>query len=630
LPAFSHYTLLALWRCWGERMNWKFLYLFVPLSLMAGGCFARTDALLKVLNKPSDKKAEPVHPPSPSERVSRLTRSQLVDSYLEPKAVAQWMSNLGASPEVIIDQMSCLARTAGGDNSECYEGVFRARAVLEPLWGMPEAPKSINLEQPPVAEIDAARLLGNAMAIAPSLAALQQALGRALTEEELRTGIQEGAEAAAQYLHARRWHRTLQHPTTALVMSGGSANGAFTAGVIWRLLGVLQQCRGKPAPEGCGDARIDLVTGTSTGLLIGTLVDLFHTPGQEDRARQLLVNNYSCVVESDLYCVNSTWIWKLASDVDGLVRFDGIEGKLRESVTPAMIENDTELVSVSVDYNSGDVFGMSDQDPSDLPFGAANRTEGVIQGIMASIVEPFLAQPVKGLPTPAGQRRGTFLDGGVRSGLPLLQAVQRGAERVLLISTAGIDPKPAPESNSQNAFGILMRTIDLFIAQPRVGEVQQAELTAVTRRMAEYNLCKARLVGVANLEPFCRRSGKGFEPAAEVQVRTEAATSMWMGPARFAEVSTSWRTSWMYRPEGEESANGYAFDPRVMRPLFVRGVRTFQQRCPELLQLFAITGTLAKSQCARPDEEIAKEAEQAFVNPVELCTQHKPEQRKCP
>jgi predicted acylesterase/phospholipase RssA len=76
-------------------------------------------------------------------------------------------------------------------------------------------------------------------------------------------------------------------------MSGGAANGAFTAGLIWRLLGVLKDCRGKPAPEGCGSARVDLVAGTSTGALIGTLIDLFHTPGQEDRARELLVNNYT-------------------------------------------------------------------------------------------------------------------------------------------------------------------------------------------------------------------------------------------------------------------------------------------------------------------------------------------------
>jgi predicted acylesterase/phospholipase RssA len=613
-------------------LNWKILYLLVPLSLMimTGACFARTDYVLMALNKPSGKKSEEVPQPPPSERVARLTRSQLVDAYLDPQTAARWMSSLGASPEVIIDHTACLAQVAGGDNSRCFEDIFRKRAVLAPLWGVPPVPDSINPEEPPAAEVDAARFLANAMGIAPSLAMLQHALGRALTAEELRAGIRDGAESAAQYIHARRWHRNLQHPTTAIVMSGGAANGAFTAGLIWRLLGVLKDCRGKPAPEGCGSARVDLVAGTSTGALIGTLIDLFHTPGQEDRARELLVNNYTCSVESDLYCVNSTWIWNLADDVTGLVRFDGIESKLQEAVTPAMMDNGTELVSVSVDYNSGGVFGISDQDPSDLPAGSASRTEGLIQGITASIVEPFLAEPVKTVPSASGPLKGTFLDGGVRSGLPLLQAVQRGAERVLMISTAGLDPNPAPESGSKNAFGILMRTLDLFVAQPRVGEVQQAEFLAVARRMTEHNVCRDRLEGRKGLESFCRRAGKGFEPPAEVKLRAEAQTSMWMGPAHFPEVASSWRTSWVYRPQGEEAASGYAFNPTVMRPLFERGVRTFHQRCQEMLQLFSITGSIAKNKCTERVETVVIEAQRAFVHPIELCTENKPEQRKCP
>ncbi|HVG59528.1 MAG TPA: patatin-like phospholipase family protein [Hyalangium sp.] len=612
-------------------MNRKILCLWVPLALLTQSCFARTDYVLKMLNKPSDEKPEEVHRPPPSERVARLTRSQLVDAYLDPKNVTRWMSSLGSTPDVLIAHTTCLAQTAGGDNSECYKA-FMASAVRAPLWGVPTAPSSVNLEDPAPEEIDAARFLANALSIGPSLVVLQQALGREITEEELRTGIQLGAEYAAQYIHARRWHRTLRRPTNALVMSGGAANGAFTAGVIWRLLGVLHQCRGKAGPQGCGDARIDLVAGTSTGALIGTLVDLFHTPGHAEKARNLLVQNYTCSVESDLYCVNSTWIWNLADDVTGLVRFDGIDRKLRQAVIPEMMDNGTELVSVSVDYNSGDVFGISDQDPTDLPPGVADRTEGLIQGITASIVEPFLAEPVKAVPAKGGTTQGTFLDGGVRSGLPLLQAVQRGAERVLVISTGGIDASPSPESKSKNAFGILMRTLDLFVAQPRVGEVQQAEMMAVTRRFAEYNVCMSRLEGISatDAKPYCSRSGRGFEPPAEAQLRAVSQTSLWMGPARFEEVASSWRTARMYRPDGLETASGYAFTPKVMRPLFLHGVETFQQRCQELLKLFSITGTIARGQCDRAPEEVKAEAEQAFGPTIEQCTQDKPEQRKCP
>jgi hypothetical protein len=282
-----------------------------------------------------------------------------------------------------------------------------------------------------------------------------------------------------------------------------------------------------------------------------------------------------------------------------------------------------------VDYNSGDVFGISDQDPADLSPNEAERTEGFLQALMASIVEPVMAEPVDWVPAQSGQTRGTFIDGGVRSGLPVLQAMQRGAERVLLISTAGLDPEPTP--GSKHAFGILMRTIDLFVAQPRVGEVQQAELAAITRRFAEFNLCKERLAtkgSTPDVTRFCRRVGPGFEPPAEVAL--EATTNMWMGPARFEQVASSWRTAWIYRPEEKlETATGYAFSPAVMRPLFLQGVRTFHQRCEEMLRLFEIRGTLARSMCSEPLEAVLEETAQAFA-PINQCTQHKPEQRKCP
>jgi predicted acylesterase/phospholipase RssA len=616
----------------GPLVNRKLILLVVPLSLLIVACFARTDYLLKTLNKPSDKKdgVEVTPPPTP-ERIARLTRGPLVDSYLDPVTVAKWMSAMGAAPEVLLAQTNCLTQRAGGDNATCYND-FVANAVQASIWGMPDAPDSLDSNAPPGAEVDAARFLANAMSIAPSLAMLQGALGRPLTEQELRTGIKEGAESAAQYVTARKWRRNLKRPSTAIVMSGGSANGAFSAGAIWRLLGILEQCRGKPAPEGCGDARIDLVAGTSTGTLIGTLVDLFHVQGKERLARELLVSNYTCSVESDLYCVNSTWVWNLGDDVRGLVRFDGIDQKLRGIVSPALINNATELVAVSVDYNSGDVYGVSDQDPEDLPANQSQRADGLIQSIMASIVEPVLAEPVDWVPSKAGQTKGTFVDGGVRSGLPLLQAMQRGAERVLLISTGNLDaePKPPPE----HAFSILMRTLDLFVAQPRVGEVQQAEMAAVSRRYAEFNVCQDRLVGVPNevVSDFCRRRGPGFEQPEQPrpgEVRPQAQSNMWIGPARFDEVASSWRTSWMYRTEEKlETASGYAFTPVVMRPLFLHGVRNFHRRCPEMLRLFDIRGNIAWNACSEPIESVEKLAEQAFA-PIDSCTQDKPEQRKC-
>ncbi|RJS16635.1 patatin-like phospholipase family protein [Corallococcus sp. H22C18031201] len=594
----------------------------------------KTDVLLDTLNKPTPP--DPSSPPArvtPVERVASLTRAQLVDAYVDPRAVAGWMTGLGNAPALVLDMTQCLLDRAGGNSGGCYEDAahpgFIDRAVKAPAWSMPRAPTSVNANSPDPVEVDAQRFLANAMTLAPSLMVLQQSLAQSLTREELATGIKLGAASAARYMQARTWHRMLQRPSNALVLSGGGANGAFSAGAVWRLLGILQQCRGKPAPEGCGDARIDLAAGTSTGALISTMVDLFHTPGQEQAARDLLVSNYTCTVESDLYCVNSTWLWNLAKNTRGLVRFDGVVSKLDAAIQPGMLHNDTELVAVSVDFPTGDVFGISDQDPADFEPEASDleRKHGLTQAIVASIVEPVLSDPVEALPSRSGKRWSAYFDGGVRSGLPLLQAVQRGAERVLVISTGGLTPPMA--AKPAHAMDVLMRTLDLFVAQPRMGEVQQAELAAVTRRLAEYNVCALRLGrdDTGNIEAFCRRTGTAFQPHA---LRApEAGIPLWMGPARFEQVATSWRTSWMFRPENDlASASGYAFSPDVMQPLFVQGVETFQKRCLEVLTLFNIQGTRATQECERGPQEVAAEARAALPSAAQ-CKQGKPERRTC-
>ncbi|ABF86465.1 patatin-like phospholipase family protein [Myxococcus xanthus DK 1622] len=611
-------------------MNQSTTYLLclTALATVSSGCFLRTGYILDALNTPGDPQAAPLPVPI-QERAARITRTHLVDAYADPTEAARWMSAMGNAPQPILEQLDCLKQSAGGSNSACYER-FLKTAMEPPQWGLPSLPTTVDPAAPSPREVDAARFLANTLGIAASLVALRDAQGDRVPIQVLTRGIREGAESAAQYVSVRKWNRTLGRPSNAIVLSGGGANGAFSAGAIWRLLGVLEQCRGKPAPEGCGDARIDLAAGSSTGALISTLVDLFHTPGHEEAARQLLVSNYTCSVESDLYCVNNTWIWKIASNLRGLVQFDGIYGKLRAAVVPEQLTNGTELVAVSVDFDTGDVFGISDQDPANFDPNATEqqRVEGIINGVVASIVEPVLADPVPWLPSHTGRMKGSFFDGGVRSGLPLLQAVQRGAERVLVISTGGVEP--SPENPPDNAVSVLMRTIDLFVAQPRVGEVQQGEMAAVGRRFAEHNVCVERLANVADaasVNAFCRRTGMGFVPREPAALK--AATSMWLGSARFDQVASSWRSSWMFRPDSQlQMASGYGFSPEVMRPLFKEGVKHFQQRCREVLRLFEIQGTLAAAECDKPVDDAVSEAEARFA-PLAQCMKGKPEQRSC-
>jgi predicted acylesterase/phospholipase RssA len=618
--------------------------LFLAALASLSCSYMRTGFVLDTLNSPTPPKpgAPTIDVPT---RIARLTRDSLADAYLEPGAAAAWMNALGSDEAPVAQMTSCLAGRPGLNGYDaCYDR-FVAAAVVAPRWGVPAAAGAVDASAPSRTEIDAERFLANAMGLGPSLAALTRVIGAPIPPADLQAGLRRGAADAASYVTARRWHRDLTRPTNALVLSGGAANGAFTAGAMWRLFEVLDRCR-NVASGGCGDARVDLVAGTSTGALIGVLVDMYFTGGMQQRARDLLVQSYTCTVASDLYCLHSTWDWNLATNVRGLVHFDGVHDRLDQALRPELAQNGTELVTVSVDYASGDVYAMSDQDPIDAgpaestPAAEKERHEGRINAVMASIVEPVLADPVDWLPGRGQRLRGTFIDGGIRSGLPVLQATQRGAERVLIFSNSGIEPDRI--ANPENAFGVLMRSLDLMVGQPRVGEVQQGELGALARRFAEYNVCERRIGTAAGaitagaerpspstIHAFCERKGAAFVPARPGP-RTEAAASMWMGIGQFEQVATSWRSAWVYRPErGQvQAASGYEFTPKVMRPLFESGVATFQERCAELLDLFSIYGDIATDACAEPVANVVARAKAAYA-PEASCTQSKPARRTC-
>ncbi len=610
------------------------------------GCFLRTTFLLDQLNSGSSAPNPGPPPPvfDPVGRIARITQAQLADSYFEPSRVAGWMRAFAQKPDAIQALARCLLPKAGGDPGPCYDEFSRTVVrKANPDWSLPPPPDpsaaGVDLvTAPDLVELDVQRFLANVTALAPSLVAFRQAVGQELDPQIVRDGLSQGANGAAAYVSARRWHRRLKRPTNGLVLAGGAANGAFTAGAVYRLLSILEQCKQvATADGGCGDAKIDFVAGTSTGSLIGMLVDVFHTRGREAEARSLLVSNYTCTTAYDLYCRRSDWIWKLGTSVTGLVRFDGIEKKLREATSAADIENDTELVTVAVDYASSHLFAISDQDPADaMPLGPppspwAPRIDGRVQGVLASIVEPVLGEPVPWIPTSKGARKGAFMDGGVRSHVPLLQAAMRGAERVAVFVNAGTET--GQNEIPEHAFRILMRTIDLFVTQSRVGEVQQAELLAVARRFSEYNVCRDRLDELvpddstaAVVVAFCARRGAGFDPP---QVGPEAAVQSWLGPARFAQVASSWRTSWVYQPEvGLPSASAYAFDPNVMRPLFLGGVRVFQERCQEMRRLFGIGGKIADAACKEHPDAVASAVEREFA-PLAKCTMNLVERRTC-
>jgi hypothetical protein len=261
-----------------------------------------------------------------------------------------------------------------------------------------------------------------------------------------------------------------------------------------------------------------------------------------------------------------------------------------------------ELVTMTVDLQTGDLLAESDQDPAD---GLGNSER--VNSVLSSGAIPVMAEPID-----RPGRLGTFVDGGVRSNAPAMEAVRRGAERVLVIKSASLDSNIQPPQ--PHALGMLARTADIFINQVSAAEIQQASLFAAARRLGEFNICEYRLrvVGENERGMFCRRESlvPGAGPkAAPDEARglrhAESAAAMFMapvpaflGPDVFAQVALSFRSAWVVRPEGAESLTGYDVDPKLMRRLFTLGIQTFQARCPEVLRLLDIPESVLKTQCA--------------------------------
>jgi predicted acylesterase/phospholipase RssA len=394
------------------------------------------------------------------------------------------------------------------------------------------------------------------------------------------------------------------------VLGGGSANGAFGAGFVWSLLEVLQQCR-SAHQGGCHDARVDLVVGTSTGTLIGALVDLYFTAGHEREAMQLLVDNYTCSVEADLYCAPDEHVWKLFQDARGIVRFNGIASKIDRFITREVEHNALELVGVTVDLRYGEVLGFSDQDPADAAAGCGRR-----DALLSSIVLPVMAEPVASIELRRGKRAGPFVDGGVSSVVPMLEAVRRGAERAVVVSNYPLAPEPVPAP--RNAFDVLLRALTLAMLNPGPNEVQRAELFAHARRRLEYQVCRERFAhwdaavpqAVEAADP--EQSTPPEPPTATAPLDADAfcrrepdaiagAGTPWTGALPSADVAGAFRSAWVFRTEGHDSERGYAFDPAAMRDLFLLGIRAFHDRCRELLEVLAIDGAAAAAACTQDD-----------------------------
>jgi predicted acylesterase/phospholipase RssA len=433
------------------------------------------------------------------------------------------------------------------------------------------------------------------LAVARAAERLGELLHEGLVDERaLSEGSALGFKQAAAYLKSRRWGRSFERPVTGLVVKGGAATGIYSAGVVWVALQLMHVCMDDPDCHPKADMRFRLLSGTSTGAMIVTAVDRFGSAKDSNERQKSLdgfVRWFTCYSLRDLYCVETDSLLSLVDERKGVITFDGIETILDGCVNTDMLKNGTELVLNVVDFHSGRLLALSDQ-------GELRTPKDVVKAAVASAALPAIVEPVDALSIdvpvgndPVVRVPGTYLDGGIRSEIPLHALARRGAERTLVVSSAasiGGDTKALTQ-----AAAIAGRYIDVSTGGVTESELQHAQRWVESVRFAELQECGRRLTAPApdESQPTCTSGGCKVSAMCEGRWQEACSSTKAAEDRRSLEtrIEKLWRVEKFFRNETEAPrAAGYDFRPAEQRRLFQAGAEAARQRCLHLAELLGL------------------------------------------
>jgi predicted acylesterase/phospholipase RssA len=623
------------------------------LVLLFAGCLIKTDLIGSAFNGGviDTSAGDPFRAPADvrADTVARLVKAELIDGYFAqgdhadaPHRVADWMDRAAADRTGFWERVVDLC-TAEGAHFAPASGTSPGAAPADGGTPGPEAPPSSQGQvarekvlttasqwtDPPKQPIcngpndrndHALQHFADYVRFTNAVERAARAVAQVLIEGLIdKDAVERGAELAfrqvAHYIRHRGWHREIDRRTAGLVIKGGASTGIYSAGAVWVTLNVIFECmRDATCRAHQPDPRFSLISGTSTGAFVAAAVDRFNTASDDDRSAELARIPYwfTCVGMNEMYCIRSGFIANLASETSpqlGALEFDGLERILESEIRCDEMQNASELVLNTVDFRSGRLFSLSDQDVSEL------RTKhDVVEGVLASALLPLIGKPVARLPVSPGKEDATYLDGGIRSELPILPLVRRGAERVLVVSSAA--SILGETGRLRNALDIARRYIDLSTGGVTEGEMGHAQRQVESIRFAEMLACEGMLYrgGEASrapmlrqlCEPPCRRhalcetrwtkeelcrpkqtESSAPSPSPRPSSRDEDDAQSLRPPVE--HIASVWRMKGIFRDqEHVAETHGYDFNAPDQRRLFRAGAEAARLRCTEIADLLGI------------------------------------------
>lgn len=229
---------------------------------------------------------------------------------------------------------------------------------------------------------------------------------------------------------------------TALAISGGGSNGAFSVGAVETLV------------KEYGEV-FNLVAGTSTGALIGPLVAL----NDVDKA----VDIYSSVSNSDVLRLN----WRRFF-IDGIYDTSPLEKLIRDYMTPSRYKKlmtaaaEVLLCQISLQSSRKTYFSQRAAIPGT---SAWENVDEFVGAVLGSANQPVFMRP-------SSFRGHQFVDGGIREVIPLEICLQAGMERIIVVASS---PEEKP-SNSKKEYNTVLhigpRALGIMVREVSNGDIR--------------------------------------------------------------------------------------------------------------------------------------------------------------
>jgi NTE family protein len=250
---------------------------------------------------------------------------------------------------------------------------------------------------------------------------------------------------------------------TALVISGGGAKGAFAVGVVKYVYEAYHT-----------DGWFEIIGGTSTGALITPLAAVLKEPSLAPAAMEDLVKSYTTIHTKDI--LQARCILTLLIKQDAFYGTGPLQKIIHNNLTPerfSYLQSPSAPYSyvVYADFQTGQACVVSPKDKLPAADGSGTRPITLDEfrtAVLASASVPVIMECAK-------INGHVCYDGGVREVLPLKQAIDNGAEKILPIF---LDPKKFSEIKSEikRMDKILSRTLDILVNETMMNDVERAEL----------------------------------------------------------------------------------------------------------------------------------------------------------